>query len=146
MIRRVLFSLLTIALFFSIGHAYAADGQGVSGGWDERTGYFKTVSDYNNSLTDKISIPAADEGEVKHTGKRESKVIDGTRNHRAHGWTTWVGVYHYTRARMEQYFLGTTYILTDSGRICGEDGTEAISPWWAYDPDIDDKARTYYGH
>ena len=57
------------------------------------------------------------------------------------GWTTWVGKYHYTRARMEDWGA----ILTDSGRQWGTDGTEAISPWWSFNGDTLGSARTYYG-
>lgn len=32
--------------------------------------------------------------------------INGTTEKRAVGQTTWTGVYHYTRARMEDIFLG----------------------------------------
>ena len=59
----------------------------------------------------------------KHTGKAEERTHNGTSQKRAHGWTTWVGKYHYTRARMEdwelteqkQYLLGgvLTVILQD---------------------------------
>ena len=36
-------------------------------------------------------------------------------------------------------------VLKDSGRVWGQDNTEAISPYYKYNPDIADKARTYYG-
>ena len=39
----------------------------------------------------------------KHTGKAEERTHNGTSQKRAHGWTTWVGKYHYTRARMEDW-------------------------------------------
>lgn len=83
---------------------------------------------------------------AKHTGKAEKKEISGTTHKRAHGWTTWSGVYHYTRARLEK---GST-INGDSGRVWRSNGSEAISPWKPYtvsggnlvDPGT---ARTYYG-
>ena len=56
-------------------------------------------------------------------------------------WTTWVGKYHYTRARMEDWGA----ILTDSGRQWGTDGTEAIFPWWSFNGDTLGSARIYYG-
>lgn len=77
----------------------------------------------------------------KHTGKAEERTHNGTSQKRAHGWTTWVGKYHYTRARMEDWGA----ILTDSGRQWGTDGTEAISPWWSFNGDTSGSARTYYG-
>ena len=73
---------------------------------------------------------------------------NGTTNARAHGWTTWVGQYHYTRARMTKW-SDETEIFTDSMRQWGTDGTEAISPWYEMRPDLGkDKgmARTYYGY
>jgi len=81
-----------------------------------------------------------------HTGAREEKVISGTTNARAHGWTAWSGVYHYTRARMEDIFLGINLgVLTDSGRIWGYNSTEAISSWWAISEATPGSARTYCG-
>lgn len=110
------------------------------GGWDETRG------NYINKLmkADSLLSAAVAASTPQHTGKRESKVINGTDNYRAHGWTTWVGMYHYTRARMEGD--GST-VLTDSGRIWGLDGTEAISPWLAFNPNTYGVgyARTYYG-
>lgn len=109
------------------------------GGWDEARG------NYTNKLIKADALlSAAVASTPKHTGKRENKEINGTDNYRAHGWTTWVGKYHYTRARMEGD--GST-VLTDSGRIWGNDGTEAISPWWAFNPNTYGVgyARTYYG-
>lgn len=71
-------------------------------------------------------------------------MINGTTNKRAHGWTTWAGVRHYTHARMEKSGGGTVY--TSSGRQWGTSGTEAISPWRAFKPNQDlGSARTYYG-
>lgn len=98
------------------------------GGWSEDEGY------YTNVLT---------RATVKHTGQRESKSIDGNTNYRAHGWTTWSGVYHYTTARMEG---SNSVVFTTSGRQWGSNGTEAISPWWKWKPDVSNYARTYYGH
>lgn len=142
---RLFISALALILLFNVSPAYAATGQyntdkGVYGGWDEKTGYFTTVTDYNNSLKENSSMSTS--STPSHTGQREQTLINGTTNYQAHGWTTWVGVYHYTRARMETDFGG---ILTDSDRQWGWDGTEAESGWWAFDPDIPDYARTYYG-
>ncbi len=61
------------------------------------------------------------------------------------GWTTWVGVYHYTRAQMTATWDASD-VFTDSGRQWGDDGTEAISPWLKFNPDNDNGiARTFYG-
>lgn len=84
---------------------------------------------------------------AKHTGKAEEKVINGTTNKRAYGKTTWSGVRHYTRARIEK---GAT-VVTDSGRVIGTNVTQAWSPWapWSRagggDPVGPGTARTYYG-
>ena len=92
------------------------------------------------------SLSASTSSSVKHTGKAERKVISGTTNKRSHGWTTWVGVYHYTRARLEWPLSGR--VQTDSGRKWGISGTEAISPWYAFRPGDGGfpTAKTYYGH
>ncbi|OEG10715.1 hypothetical protein BCR25_09125 [Enterococcus termitis] len=102
------------------------------GGWSENEG---------NYLNPNVVLPRAT---VKHTGKRETKNISGTTNSRAHGWTTWQGVRHYTTAQMERYYTGK--VVTTSGRKYGTSGTEAISPWFkpAYGEDTA-AARTYYG-
>lgn len=142
--RKFLISLLALTLLFNVTPASAATldntNNSIAGGWDEETGYFSTTSEYNKSLKSNVGIAAT----ASHTGEREEKVINGTTNARAHGWTTWVGVYHYTRARMEDGWSDD--ILTDSGRVWGNDGTEAISPWLAFNPDVWDRARTYYGN
>ena len=84
---------------------------------------------------------------AKHTGKAENSVIDGTSHKRAYGKTTWSGVRHYTRARIEK----GAKIVTDSGRVFGTGVTEARSPWAAWsranggDPESPGTARTYYG-
>jgi hypothetical protein len=140
--RKILALLLTGNLLVPVlaAPAFGTDNS-VCGGWDEKTGYFESVKDYNESLKKNGSISIL--STPQHTGCREDYTESGQTYFRAHGWTTWVGVYHYTRARMETDFGG---ILTDSGRQWGSDGTEAISPWWAFDPDFDDHARTYYGY
>ena len=112
----------------------------VSGGWDEKTGYFSTVSEYNKARS---TAHLASSSKPVHKGKKESKEIDGTTNYRAHGWTTWTGKYHYTRARIEEWLFDTIY--SDSERVWGYDSTEAISPWWPVDPNAWFIARTYYG-
>lgn len=120
--------------------AFATDNS-VCGGWDEETGYFSSVKNYNDYF--KISGSISPLTEPKHTGCREKKNEDGQTYYQAHGWTTWVGEWHYTRARMEK---GKDTVLRDSGRKWDWNGTEAESGWWPCDPEINDKARTYYGH
>ncbi|WP_339099612.1 hypothetical protein IGL98_001057 [Enterococcus sp. DIV0840] len=102
------------------------------GGWSEENG---------NYLNPNVILPRA---AVNHRGKRESNVISGNTAYRAHGWTTWKGVYHYTTARMEKHRSGT--VLTTSNRKYGWNGTEAASPWYriSYGEDTA-AARTYYG-
>lgn len=146
--KKYLFTILSCCLvsLFLPSVTYASEGfdliqiddESVIGGWDEETGYFLNMEEYSKSLANEV-IPFSD---VDHRGTRERDDSTDTTRYRAHGWTTWVGVYHYTRARMES---SQGAILTDSKRIWGYDGTEAISPWWAVDPAINEKARTYYG-
>ncbi|SDB95083.1 hypothetical protein SAMN04488112_10163 [Melghirimyces thermohalophilus] len=57
---------------------------------------------------------------------------------RAAGETTWNGVYHYTRARMES----GDQVITDSFRQWGWDYTNARSPY----ANILYTAKTYYGN
>lgn len=87
------------------------------GGWSEEDGYFVNPQAYSKAMEDGTTYASP-----KHTGKAEERTHNGTSQKRAHGWTTWVGKYHYTRARMEDWGA----ILTDSGRQWGTDGTEAI--------------------
>lgn len=113
------------------------------GGWDEESGYFQN-SNVDNDL---IISPFAVTSTPSHTGKRERSDFSGNTHYRAHGWTTWSGVYHYTRARLEVngqplYDRGVTY---DSGRVWGMNGTEAVTQWWPWQPGMGEKARTYYG-
>lgn len=85
---------------------------------------------------------------VKHVGKAESRTISGTTNKRAHGGTTWAGTRHYTTAQLEHYWPHSGVIAT-SGRKYGTGGTEAVSPWKAFNPNApsngNGQARTYYG-
>lgn len=130
-------TVLSGALMVPAGAANAAD----LGGWDESQGSFtsepSTVNDSGAAASSLVR------GAVNHRGKSEQKAIHGTTNKRAHGWTTWTNVYHYTTARMESYG-GKVY--NTSGRRWGKSGTEAISPWRAFSPSSDlGSARTYYG-
>ena len=105
------------------------------GGWDENEGY------YTNSFQLRAQSSPI------HTGKAEETVINGTSAKRAVGQTTWTGVYHYTRARMEDIVLGINFgVLTDSGRVWGTSNTSATSPWWLFNGDTMGSARTYYGN
>ena len=106
------------------------------GGWDENTGSFSTSS--SPEAARKSAAPAA----VNHRGAAEERVVNGTTNKRAKGWTTWVGVRHYTTARMES---GST-VLTTSGRKWGTSGTQATSPWFvANRTHGKGAAKSYYG-
>ena len=106
-----------------------------TGGWSEVDGSFTGTA---NGL---LASP-------NHRGASESKVIGGTTNKRAHGWTTWAGTYHYTTARLEHYWPASGVIAT-SGRKWGTGGTEAASPWKAFNPNAPSNgngiAKTYYG-
>lgn len=107
---------------------------GVVGGWSEAQGASDTG----------IGVFAT----VNHVGKAETKTISGTSNKRAHGWTTWAGTKHYTTAQLEHTWPNSGVIAT-SGRKYGTGGTEAISPWRAFNPNASSsgfgQARTYYG-
>lgn len=122
---------------------------GEVGGWNEESGYFESTTDYEKTMMTDKSLFSAEmmtaRSAVKHTGKREEKVINGTTNSRAHGWTTWMGVHHYTRAQMTAW-SDASNVFTDSQRQWGDDGTEAISPWYkASEYGDNGKARTFYG-
>lgn len=113
------------------GAANAAD----LGGWSEDTGV-------SSALSTEVATRSA--SQLKHTGKSEKKSINGTTHKRALGWTTWVGVRHYTTAQMEQSGGGKVY--TTSGRQWGTNGTHAVSPWRAFSRISGlGSARTYYG-
>ncbi|MBT1583224.1 hypothetical protein [Curtobacterium flaccumfaciens] len=109
------------------------DSQGVVGGWSESTG---TV----DGAEPRMSVFA-----VNHRGAAEKKTISGTTHKRSHGWITWAGVQHYTRARLEH---GSS-IIADSGRKWGKSGTEAVTTWKPYRPNRPGNgvgsAKTYYG-
>lgn len=141
--KNLLAAALVAGLFaasaYSVFAATTSDMSDVVGGWDEDTGYFINAEAYIKAMEGNSLSRASD---PVHKGKREEKSISGTTHSRAHGWTTWKGKYHYTRARMETS-KGT--VLQDSERVWGMDSTEAISPWNKFDPDQSDKARTYYG-
>jgi hypothetical protein len=132
--KKTMRSILTVATTIALvgGMATTADAETL--GWSEDSGQAS-------------SSGAATRATVSHTGKAEEKTISGTTNKRSHGWTTWSGVYHYTRARLEK---GST-INGDSGRVWGTSGTEAISPWKPYrvvggNLESPGTAHTYYGN
>lgn len=110
-----------------------AEDRGAVGGWSETSGVFGTAASGIGVLA------------VNHRGKAEQKTISGTTHKRSHGWTTWAGVRHYTRARLEH---GSS-IIADSGRKWGTSGTEAVTVWKPYRPNSPGNgvgsARTYYG-
>lgn len=110
-----------------------AEGEGIVGGWSETAG---TIDGAETGM----SVFA-----VNHRGAAERKTINGTTHKRSHGWTTWAGVQHYTRARLEH---GST-IIADSGRKWGKSGTEAVTVWKPFRPNQPGSgvgtAKTYYG-
>lgn len=109
------------------------------GGWGEDTGSF-TIAEVARSAANGEAIQIA--ATAQHTGKKEEKVINGTSSKRAVGNTTWTGVYHYTRARVEG-----GEIPTDSGRKWGTTKTSATSPWQKFSAVYGfGTAKTYYGH
>ncbi|MGF7486161.1 hypothetical protein [Lactococcus lactis] len=104
----------------------------IVGGWSEDEGM------YVNNLYGNLMLRSS----PHHTGQAETKTINGTGHKRAHGWTTWPGIKHYTTARLEQ----GSYVNGTSGRVWGTGGTEAASPWKPYTTSGDPgRARTYYG-
>ncbi len=138
-IRRALsVAAATSAIALSATTAQASNPESFHGGWSEDGGTFSSQQIEVASMATQTSSP-------KHTGKAEEKVINGTSHKRAHGWTTWVGVKHYTRARLE---TGKT-VITDSGRKWGTGGTEAVTKYVAFNPNAAGsgfgKAKTYYG-
>lgn len=112
------------------------------GGWDERSGVL-AVDGSTGAVGTASVVPVAT---VNHRGASETKVISGTSNKRAHGWTTWSGVRHYTTAQLER---GSGAVITSSGRKWGTSGTEAVSAYKAFKPNAADNgwghAKTYYG-
>ncbi len=120
--------------------ATSAQANDVLGGWSEDGGAFAAHGH---------ALPfAALAATPKHTGKAEDTLIGGTTHKRSHGWTTWVGTYHYTTAQLEHNWPYSGVIAT-SGRKWGTGGTEAVTKWVAYDPYANSgghgKAKTYYG-
>ena len=126
------------------------------GGWSEGSGAFYQPQALTTVAADPIvaqtfaarTLAAAAAATPRHTGKAETKVINGTTHKRAHGWTTWAGTYHYTTARLEHTWPNSGVIAT-SGRKWGTGGTEAVTGWVAFNPNLPSSghgsARTYYG-
>ncbi|MEK4009616.1 hypothetical protein [Paenibacillus sp. FSL H3-0333] len=99
-----------------------------SGGWSETGGYFvNDVSSFKNGEYTTFGPPVGSSPEV-HRGERQSRNA-GANNiqHRVYGYTAWEGKYHYTVARFESWYDGST--LGDSGRVYGRDVTQAYSDW-----------------
>lgn len=122
----------TVFLGATPAHAQG-EGEGVVGGWSESAG---TIDGADTEM----SVFA-----VNHRGAAERKTINGTTHKRSHGWTTWAGVQHYTRARLEH----GSRIIADSGRKWGKSGTEAVTVWKPFRPNQPGSgvgtAKTYYG-
>lgn len=143
--NRKLFNLVcvaSLAIIMAFGAATAV-AYPITGGWSEEGGYFyeSSQAQQGGSSVSLLSTP-------QHTGKADTKVIDGTTNKRSHGWTTWVGVRHYTLARLEHNGLFCSGIIA-SKRNTGVGGTEAKTVWKPFNPnaccDGFGGARTYYG-
>jgi hypothetical protein len=135
--------MVTVSAAAAAAPANAAEGgDSVLGGWAESTGSFVSGS----SLTGAPTIGTF--ATPNHRGASESKTISGTSNKRAHGWTTWAGTKHYTTAQLEHYWPASG-VIASSGRKWGVGGTEAISPWKAFNPNAtsngNGQPRTYYG-
>lgn len=133
--KKVLISLGAVSLLGAVSHNAQADS--IYGGWSDDKGYFTLKTDENPQVMRAYSATNT----PQHTGKKESRTVNGTSQFRANGTTIWKGR-HYTTARMESY---GDVVLTTSGRVYGTDKTNAISPWWKFIPDVDYHARTYYG-
>jgi hypothetical protein len=124
-------SIAVAAVALPAGAASAAD----LGGWDEDAGSFSTASRVE-------AFGVAPRAQVNHRGAAEERVVNGTTNKRAKGWTTWVGVRHYTTAQMES----GSKVLTSSGRQWGRSGTQATSPWFVANHTYGKgHAKSYYG-
>ncbi len=112
----------------------SADTTKFSGGWYEQEGVTQ------NSGVNAYSTPYH-YGSVQERNANPPSSVE----RRTLGTTQWPGVYHYTRARMENRFTGSVY--TDSNRVYGTGTTNAISPW--YKDSFEFKlsiGKTYYGN
>lgn len=75
--------------------------------------------------------------------------VDGYNDlYRVRGWSTCVDalgteIYHYTRARFEQFLFGT--VFGDSGRVWGVGKVTATGSWCDRDIWLTSHARVYYG-
>lgn len=108
----------------------------VSGGWSESAGYYS-----GSILSDEGGISPC--STPNHYGQAQIANFNGTDHKRSYGWTSWQGVYHYTRAQMVRW--GS--VVADSGRCWGWNETSAYSPWVAAQKDVGwPQAQTYYGN
>jgi hypothetical protein len=132
--------LVAVGILVPTATSHASD----LGGWNEGSG--SSESHESGVVSSSASTGLMGAGTPNHRGKVETKVIKGTTNKRAHGWTTWTGVKHYTTAQLER---GNGAVITSSGRKWGVNGTEAISDYRAINPKAADSgwghAKTYYG-
>jgi hypothetical protein len=143
--KKIMKAVFAVAIVCAIPASSAlADSGGVRGGWSEVEGSFTVQAEQSQLLP-----TARAAGTVQHTGKSETKSINGTTHKRSHGWTTWSGVYHYTTAQLEHYWPHSGVIRT-SGRVWGWNGTEAMTSWTAFNHDAPSNgygaAKTYYGN
>ncbi|MEK4009615.1 hypothetical protein [Paenibacillus sp. FSL H3-0333] len=99
-----------------------------SGGWSETEGNFvNNVSTFKNGEYTTFGPPVGSSPEV-HRGERQSRNYSSSDiQYRVYGYTAWEGKYHYTVARFESWYDGST--LGDSGRVYGRDVTQAYSSW-----------------
>lgn len=140
--KKLMGVLAAVAVSLSVMPSMAlASSPAILGGWSEDGSVIETQA------ADGIATFS----EPRHSGEAQQSLnSQGTTIKRAHGWTTWVGVYHYTTAQMEhQGLFCNGKVFTTSGRKWGTSGTEAYSPWTTFIPetccDHLGQARTYYG-
>ncbi|PPF41876.1 hypothetical protein C5B85_18315 [Pseudoclavibacter sp. AY1F1] len=112
---KTLRGLLVVAATVTLVGGMATTASAETLGWSEVDG---------NVASSSVE-PGARAAQVNHRGTAEQKSINGTTNKRSHGWTTWSGVYHYTRAQLKS---GSS-INADSNRVYGRGGTEAVTAW-----------------
>lgn len=118
----------------------------ISGGWSETEGYYINPPKQTLGAT-LFSAKAAASKPKSHKGKRLKRAIKGTNGndyeYAAYGETTWPGMRHYTTAQME---TGDGDVIESSGRVWGDNYTEATSKYIIPKIGGSEKARTYWGN
>lgn len=140
---KIVAAACAVALMCSIPSLSAmADTGNDIGGWSEDQGVYATQAMQAESVTGAKSSP-------RHWGQTDWATFNGTTHKRAHGWTNWSGVYHYTTAQLEHHWPNSG-VIASSGRQWGWNGTEAVSPWVGFRPNATSngygQARTYWGN